>query len=151
MFCRELEVMSQIEFISSQLMRPRFKKEVRVVVAVIPKEIWLQLKKRFLSQCHPEETKKRAKSLPRLDMVLPHGYFNEQFHLDRVGWYGVQIPSMLNEYWFRMKWLDSDGIVWRSWINYFDLLYDEFTQVLTMEFDFDLQFWSDTLKCWSYN
>jgi len=82
----------------------------------------------------------RAKSLPRPDWEQPTGMHFPNFKLDRVSWFGVGIPSLLNEYWFRFKWLTSDGIVWRSWINNFDLIYDQFNRNLTMEFDYDTEF-----------
>ena len=69
----------------------------------------------------------------------------KQFGLERLTWEGNAIPSMINEFWWRFKWVaEDDGTSWRSWINRFSVVYDNFTRQLKIEFDFDTQFWVST-------
>jgi len=62
LFARELEVMSQIEYLAAHYCRPYLKKEFVVVVAVIPNYVWLQLKSRFTNQCSPVTTSRKKRS-----------------------------------------------------------------------------------------
>jgi len=97
--------------------------------------------------------RERRKCLPSADWAQPPGVVEPQFGLERFTWEGSDnIPSMMNEFWWRFSWVSKTGVSFRSWINQFSVVYDSFSRNLKICFDYDTQFWlsSSTGGSWVY-
>jgi len=154
-YARELEIMSQIEFTLTRRCIPLFKKEVgSVVVAVCPQEVWISLSKRFCSQCKPDRYSFRKKMVPNPGWFTPEQQqARNDFFLQRFTWIGpTNLPSLIHEFWFLLKWLSNDGVLYRASIKKLSLCYDSFFGSIKCDLEYSTEFYNDhaSMPAWAF-
>jgi len=150
-YYREMEIMSQMEFVICRRCIPHFKKEVSgFVVAVCPLEVWMSLKMIFSAQCTPEAYSTKRKYVPKSGWYLPDRYLaEEKYCIDRVTWNSaVNIPSLIHEYWFMLKWVSQKGTIFRSMVTYLSLCYDYFMASIKCDIEYNTEYYCDTTRKW---
>ena len=153
-----------MEFVLCRRCIPHFKKEVEnVVVATCPPEVWVGLKmryvmswsvvifeilfSRFAEQTPPDQYSCRKKYVPDSDWFSPPQLQSSEadYYLERLTWNGcTNLPSLMHEFWFYVKWISTSGLLMRASIKKLSLCYDSFLNTIKCDIAYDTEFFSDT-------
>jgi hypothetical protein len=100
----------------------------------------------------PELVSRRKKFVPEGNWVTP-SQFNvptEDYYLEKLTWTGLNIPSLIHEFWFLIKWLNSaNGLVYRAQITSLAFCYDSFLCHIKCDVRYDTEFFNDENKSWT--
>lgn len=106
---------------------------------------------RFATQCTPDSYSSRKKYVPSAAWFLPpqFGVTEESFFLERLTWEGAfNLPSLVHEFWFLVKWITTTGNLFRASIKKLSLAYDSFLGSIKCDVEYDTEYYSDDAREW---
>jgi hypothetical protein len=132
------------------------------VVATCPPEVWTSLRKRcvvwddfvlsfsharFTLQCRPDRYSCRNKFVPQSGWFTPQQFqpSEENYYLERLTWLeSTNLPSFTHEFWFLVKWISTNGVLFRAQIKTLSLCYDSFLNHIKCDVEYDTEFFADS-------